>query len=73
MQTVSVTDEVTLYCRELGTRRLLVGLNFSAQPQSVGIRIRGRILLSTGLDRCNERLDGELKLRGNEGVIADIE
>ena len=70
---LSVTDDVMVYLRELGTRRLLVGLNFSAQARVAGVQVRGKILLSTGLDRWNEQLDGELKLRGNEGIVADLE
>jgi alpha-glucosidase len=70
---LSVTDDVMIYRRELRTRRLLVVLNFSAQPRLAGVQARGKILLSTGLDRWNERVDGELKLLGNEGIVAELE
>lgn len=70
---LSVTDDVMVYRREFGRRRLLVGLNFSAQPKLIRIQVRGKILLSTALDRRHELLDGELKLRGNEGIVADLE
>jgi hypothetical protein len=62
-----------LYQRELDARRLLIGLNFSARPRHAPVQARGTILLSTGLDRWSDRLDGELKLRGNEGIVARLE
>jgi hypothetical protein len=52
---------------------LLVGLNFSAQPRLTSAEVRGKILFSTSLDRWNERIDSELKLRGNEGIVAELE
>ncbi|OQW31049.1 MAG: alpha-amylase [Nitrospira sp. SG-bin1] len=70
---LSVTDEVMLYQRELDTRRLLIGLNFSARPRLAPVQARGTILLSTGMDRGSEGLDGELRLRGNEGIVAALE
>lgn len=70
---LSVTDDVMVYRRELDRRRVLVGLNFSAQPRLTHVQVRGKILLSTALDRRHEPLNGELKLRGNEGIVADLE
>jgi alpha-glucosidase len=64
-----------LFSREDGRRRLLVALNFRSGVG--GWRSRGdpagRILLSTFLDREGERFRGRLELRGNEGVIAEME
>jgi alpha-glucosidase len=64
-----------LFFREDGRRRLLVALNF--RSGAGGWRPRGdpagRILLSTFLDRERERFRGRLELRGNEGVIAEME
>lgn len=70
---LSVTDDVMVYRRELDRRRVLIGLNFSAQPRLARVQVSGTILLSTDLDRWNERLDDELKLRGNEGIVAELE
>lgn len=72
-QPILATDDVMLYRRDLDTRRLLVGLNFSAQPRLTHVHIRGKILLSTGLDRWNEPMDSELKLPGNEGLVVALE
>jgi hypothetical protein len=35
--------------------------------------LRGRILLSSHADRNGETVDGELDLRGNEGVVIGLE
>jgi hypothetical protein len=34
--------------------------------------LRGHVVLSTALDREGEEMDGELPLRGNEGVIVKL-
>ena len=70
---LSATDDVMVYLRELDRRRFLVGVNFSAQSRLALVQARGKILLTTGLDRRNEPLNEELKLRGNEGIVAELE
>ena len=70
------TDEVMLYFREGGTTLLLIALNFSPGAQMVSLPIldmRGRVLLSTHLDREGEPLESTLRLRGNEGIIASCD
>jgi alpha-glucosidase len=70
----SVTGDVLLYERAYGNRRLLVALNFGAAPvvlADAALNLRGRIRLSTFLDRHDEPLDGKLTLRGAEGLILE--
>lgn len=33
----------------------------------------GKVLVSTHLDREGERVDGTLELRGDEGVVAELD
>jgi alpha-glucosidase len=71
----TTTDDLMVYSRELANSRLLVALNFSHQPQTVALapdQARGRILLSTNLDREGERFEQRLHLHGDEGVIAKL-
>jgi hypothetical protein len=49
---------------------LQVFLNFSFEPRDVRVRAAGNILMSTALDREDERVSGSLHLRPDEGVIA---
>ena len=66
------TDEVLLYSREWGARRLVVALNFSADNQRITIPTMsspGSLLLSTHPDREEEAVGTELRLRGHEGII----
>jgi alpha-glucosidase len=66
---VTVTGDVLVFQREHDAKRLLIALNFGAEPASVAIATSGRILLSTWLDRSREVVDGRLDLRGAEGII----
>jgi alpha-glucosidase len=64
-------EGVLCYAREHEGRRLVVALNFTSRPQAIGPPPGGRtILLSTHLDRHGE-VGGELRLRGDEGVVID--
>ena len=68
-------DHLVAYMRKAGDRRLLIALNFSAQPRSfniIDLQARSSVLLSTNLDRKQEGLGGELVLRANEGVIIEL-
>jgi alpha-glucosidase len=67
--------DLMAYVRKAEERRLLIVLNFGAQPQSFNLselQCRGSLLLSTYLDRSREKLDVALELRGNEGVVAEL-
>jgi alpha-glucosidase len=51
---------------------VIVALNLGAEPVALttsSIGFGSTLLLSTHLDRENERLEGVLDLRGNEGVV----
>ena len=68
-------EHLMVYMRKAGDRRLVIVLNFSAQPQSFNIsdlQARAAVLLSTNLDRKQEKLGSELILRANEGVVIEL-
>jgi alpha-glucosidase len=72
----SVPDEVFAYLREVEGERLLIALNFSAEPAQIALPegiVPERVLLSTRRDR-SERDHGAwtLDLAGNEGVIVAL-
>jgi alpha-glucosidase len=55
--------------------RFLAALNFGHKKQSVRLEdgLRGRIALSTHLDREGEKVAGTLALRADEGVLVRLE
>ncbi|HYZ31315.1 MAG TPA: alpha-amylase family glycosyl hydrolase [Crenalkalicoccus sp.] len=63
---LAAPDGVLAYARRAGGRCLVVALNFGAAPRRVP-GLRGRVLLSTAMDR-DDAVDG-LALRPDEGVI----
>jgi alpha-glucosidase len=73
---VAAQGDLLLYRREHDGDRILVALNMGGDPTNVRPEkapLCGRILLSSHADRNGERIDGELDLRGNEGVIIGLE
>ncbi len=68
---VEAPGGVLAYERAEGRERLLVALNFGPDPRTLR-GVSGRLLMSTHLDREAQRLDGELELRADEGVIAEV-
>ena len=70
-----VIDNVMAYVRKAGERRLLIVLNFVPQARSFDLSkldAQAVLLLSTHLDRNQERLGGEIQLRSDEGVIVEL-
>jgi alpha-glucosidase len=68
------SDDVLAYERLHGAGRHLVALNFchDARRFTLPERLSGAIALSTHGDRSGERVDGELDLRGDEGVVMEV-
>jgi alpha-glucosidase len=65
------TDDILLYRRDWGQRRLLVALNFSPHDRTIKLPRTGQIRLSTYLDRQGECFEDKLSLRSHEGIVAD--
>jgi alpha-glucosidase len=64
-----------VYQRQHQDQRCLVALNFSAQEQVVTLpnQGQGRLLLSTHVDREGLIPLSEVHLRGNEGLLIEVE
>lgn len=68
-------NDLMAYVRKTAERRLLVVLNLGDNPQAFAmadLRSRGRLLLSTHLERNQEDVLDDLNLRGDEGVIVEL-
>jgi alpha-glucosidase len=68
-------NDLMAYVRKTEERRLLIVLNLSANPHTFNmadLRSRGRLLVSTHLDRDQEEVLDDLKLRADEGVIVEL-
>jgi alpha-glucosidase len=68
---VSVTDSLLVFERRHAGQRLLIALNFRNEPASVALTNKGQILLSTFMDRESQAVNGDLALRGAEGIIIE--
>jgi alpha-glucosidase len=69
-------DEVLAYVRSAGEQVYVVALNLGTQPQQVSLCFParpGQVVLSTHLDRASEQVGTTLDLRGDEGVIVQLE
>jgi alpha-glucosidase len=76
-QTVTSNDRCIVYLRSEEGRCFLIALNLSHEPQSIDRTDRtrepayGRLILSTHLDRADERITGTITLRANEGIVIE--
>jgi alpha-glucosidase len=64
---------VMVYERTAPAERLLVALNLGHEPAPVQLPTPGRVLLSTRLDRSGQSVSGAAELRGDEGLIVELE
>jgi alpha-glucosidase len=74
---VAMSGDLLAYIRKLGTERFLVALNLGNDPHAVSfsdaMEDRGKVVISTHLDREGETMVGDLNLRANEGVVIALE
>ena len=69
---VHCEGNVMCFERTAGRERLAILLNFGPTPESVKMRGRASVLLSTYLDRVGEILTERCTLRPDEGLVADL-
>jgi alpha-glucosidase len=67
-------SNVYAYIRRSGGERKLIVLNFSSEPRSAHLDVRGgaTVLLSTYLDRSGPVPLNNIEMRPNEGLILDL-
>jgi alpha-glucosidase len=65
---------VLAYLRDVRGERLLIALNFGAEASELSLRSMGagRTLLSSCMDRVDEKVIDVLRLRSNEGIVVII-
>ena len=75
-QSVPSAGDVLAYRRQFNEeRRYLIVLNFEGEPttfRSAAVPQRGIVAVSTHLDREGDRFAGEIRLRGDEGVVIEL-
>jgi alpha-glucosidase len=70
---VPADGDLLAYIRAAGGRRFLIALNLGSQEQTLDLSmLRGRVVLSTHLDREGEPVAGTLALRADEGAIVEL-
>jgi alpha-glucosidase len=72
---LAADGDLLAYVRETSDERILVVLNLGSQAEALSLEslgCGGRVLLSSFLDRNDEKLDGRVVLRPAEGVIAAL-
>jgi alpha-glucosidase len=75
-QPIAANGSVLAYIRAREGARFLVALNLSDEPAALafgGSGLTGKIRLSTHLDRSDEPLASDLPLRGDEGVVVQLD
>jgi alpha-glucosidase len=72
---LAVEGDLLTYIREFENDRLLMALNLSDQPLFLEIpelKSRGKLLISSRLDREGETIEGCIDLRPNEGIVVQM-
>jgi alpha-glucosidase len=72
---IKAAEEVLIFVREAGQDRVLVALNMGNEPVAASFAstgTAGTLLLSSYLDRTNERIRNAFDLRPSEGVMIDL-
>jgi alpha-glucosidase len=72
---VAMTGDLLAYVRRAAGERFLVALNLGSEPHSMSLRslgTRGRVVLSTPLDRTDDAFAHEIALRADEGVVVAL-
>jgi alpha-glucosidase len=72
---IMAADDLLLFIREHGGEKFLIALNMGPESMSVGFAnglLRGEFMLSSFGDRDTEFIDGNVKLRSNEGTIIKL-
>jgi alpha-glucosidase len=73
---IAAHGDLLAYVRTYEGQRCLVVLNLGSQPQQLELGHagpRGRIALSTHLDRAGERVRESVALRPDEGIVVTVE
>jgi alpha-glucosidase len=72
---VAAAGDLLVFMRELGNERILVALNLGNEPIAASYpsdELKGRLLLSSFVDRDGEPVEGSINLRPNEGVVIEL-
>jgi alpha-glucosidase len=69
---VFCAGSVLVYERTTAGERLAVVLNFGHGPEAVQLPGTATVLLSTHLDRAGETVEGQVRLRADEGVVLEL-
>jgi hypothetical protein len=61
--------------RSHGIERFIIALNFSGKPQKLNVPgfSKGKLLLSSYLDKTETAMTNDFELREDEGVIIEVE
>jgi alpha-glucosidase len=72
---IAMAGDLLAYMRRAADEAFLVALNLGGEPYAMSMRqlgLRGRVRLSTYLDRKDEVLEGDVNLRADEGLIVAL-
>jgi alpha-glucosidase len=71
---IAAADGVLAYERRVDAQAFAIALNIGRRERTVELaNRRGRIVLSTALDRDRERVAGAVHLRPDEGVVVEVD
>jgi len=70
---ITTEGDVLAYEREYKGERFVIALNLGSGPEMAVVEgLSGTVGVSTHMDRAGEAVDGELELRGDEGVVVRV-
>ncbi|HKA62190.1 MAG TPA: alpha-amylase family glycosyl hydrolase [Methylomirabilota bacterium] len=72
---IVASGDLLVYVRQHANERMLVGLNLGRDAAVVKFpdrQVRGEIIVSSAADRDGQKVEGELSLRGDEGVVVSL-
>jgi alpha-glucosidase len=71
---LTAEGDLLAYARRAAQQQVLVALNLGAAPATLQLEgRRGRVLISTHLDREGDAAQGRLELRGDEALVLELD
>src|SRR4051794_17011514 len=71
-QPIRARNDVLSYRRVLGDKEIAIALNISGEPRRWQWQGRGKLLISTRLDRPLHAIEGPVQLLANEGFVVEL-
>lgn len=72
-RSLPATGHLIAYIRNHADKSFLIVLNLGTHNEQLANKLAGKIVLSTLLDREGEKIPGAIELRGDEGLVIELD